>query len=79
MKVLLRKNTAFTSYLLEHNHKGGDFMLESEMMKHKMVAPKVSISADTYRTTSRGIDKGNWYAIKQKKSYMFQTMMHIEK
>ena len=50
---------AFTSYLLEHNHKGGDVMLESEMMKHKMVAPKVSISADTYRTTSRGIDKGN--------------------
>ena len=32
---------AFTSSLLEHNHKGRDVVGESQMMKHKMVVPKV--------------------------------------
>ena len=41
MKAFLKKNMAFTSSLLEHNHKDRDVMGESQMMKHKMVVPKV--------------------------------------
>ena len=46
----------FTSSRLEHNHEGGDFLLEGKTKKHKTDAPKGPISANTWRTTSRRID-----------------------
>ena len=56
VKELLRKNMTFTSSRLEHNHEGGDFLLEGKTKKHKTDAPKGPISANTWRTTSRRID-----------------------
>ena len=57
VRKLLKKNMTFTSSCLEYNHKGGDFILEGKIKKHKMVAPKGNISADTWRTISRGINE----------------------
>ena len=57
VRKLLKKNMTFTSSRLKHNHEGGDFILEGKIKKHKMVAPKGPISADTWRTISRGIDE----------------------
>ena len=57
VKKMLFKNTTFTSSDLEHNHQGGDFLFEGKIKRHKMVVPKGQISADTWRTISRGIDE----------------------
>ena len=57
VRKLLKKNMTFTSSCLEYNPKGGDFILEGKIKKHKMVAPKGNISADTWRTISRGINE----------------------
>ena len=57
VKKMLFENTTFTSSDLEHNHQGGDFLFEGKIKRHKMVVPKGQISADTWRTISRGIDE----------------------
>ena len=57
VKKMLFKNTTFTSSDLEHNHQGGDFLFEGKIKRHKVVVPKGQISADTWRTISRGIDE----------------------
>ena len=57
VKKMLFKNTTFTSSDLEHNHQGGDFLFEGKIKRLKMVVPKGQISADTWRTISRGIDE----------------------
>ena len=42
---------------LQRNHRGGGIMLEGQIKKHKMVAPKGPISTDNWRIILRGMDK----------------------
>ena len=42
VKMLFRKNMIFTSSLLERNHEGGEFMLESERNKETKLVHHIS-------------------------------------
>ena len=47
---------SFSTSQLDYNHQGGDFCLEGKIKRHKMVAPKGSISNDMLKRISRSID-----------------------
>ena len=50
-------NSCYNRSSLELNHQGGDFCLENTIKRHKMIAPKGTVSNNTWRTVSRGLDK----------------------
>ena len=76
VKMLFRNNVIFTSSLLERNHEGGEFILESEKQGSKTSAPYQLIRGEQFLEKLFELKK---YAIKQRKIYMFQTMIHIER
>ena len=50
------ENLTFSKSNLNHNHQGGNFVLEEKIERHKMIALKGSISKDTWKRISRSID-----------------------
>ena len=50
------ENLTFSKSNLNHNHQGDDFVLEEKIKRHKMIAPKRSISKDMWKRISRSID-----------------------
>lgn len=50
------ENVTFSKSNLNHNHQEGDFVLEEKLKRHEMIAPKGSISKDTWKRISRSID-----------------------
>ena len=54
IKELLDDNMSFSSSQLDHNHQGGDFVLEGKIKRHKMVA---IVSNEMWKCISRGFDK----------------------
>ena len=57
IKELLDDNMSFSSSQLDHNHQGGDFVLEGKIKRHKMVAPNGIVSNEMWKCISRGFDK----------------------
>ena len=49
------ENVTFSKSDLNHNNQGGDFVLEERIKRHK-IAPKRSISKETWKIISRSID-----------------------
>ena len=56
LKSTMDENLTFSKSNLNRNHQGGDFVLEEKIKSHKMIAPKGSISKDTWKRISRSTD-----------------------
>ena len=56
LKSTMDEYVTFSKSNLNHNHQEGDFVLEEKLKRHKMIAPKGSISKDTWKRISRSID-----------------------
>ena len=56
MKELRDKNMSFSTTTLMGKSQGGDFVLEGKVKWQKLLAPKGSIKAETWRTLSRALD-----------------------
>ena len=54
-KQMLLENKTFTNWNVEHNHQNRHFLLEGKINRHRMVARKGQISADTLRNNSQEI------------------------
>ena len=50
------ENVTFSKSDLNHNNQGGDFVLEEKIKRHKIIAPKGSISKETWKIISKSID-----------------------
>ena len=57
IKELLDDNMSFSSSQLDHNHQGGDYVLEGKIKRHKMVAHKVIASNEMWKCISRALIK----------------------
>ena len=53
---MLFENTAVTNSNVKYNYPGDNFSLKGKFTRHKRVAPKGKLSADTWRTIPRGTD-----------------------
>ena len=56
VKELRDKNMSFSTTTLMGKSQGGDFVLEGKVKRQKLLAPKGSIKAETWRTLSRALD-----------------------